>query len=180
MLESRPEQHGTEEQEGCRVEQRPRLLGEPHHRRDIAGDEQTEQPARRERGDESRPAESLCDTEREHSGCHRDDLPPCIIDQASLARRDHDPRGKCPGDDASEEPVADLFADHLRWVGRPPRAGCRRENDQQDRDADPVVQPALDVERLPHPLRKARVRHDRAAESGIGRREDHTEDQSLT
>ena len=58
-------------------------------------------------------------------------------------------------------------------------AGDGRQRDQQQGNADPVVEAALDVERLTHNLRKSRVRDDRAAQPGVGRREDHPEDQRL-
>jgi hypothetical protein len=78
----------------------------------------------------------------------------------------------------SPKPIS--FADHPCRVGRAASAGGRRQNDQKDRNADPVVEAALDVERLTHTLRKSRIGNDRTTESRVRRREDHTKDQRLT
>ena len=53
------------------------------------------------------------------------------------------------------------------------------EHDQQQRDADPVVEAALDVQSLAHADRQARLGHHGLAEGGIGRCEQHGEDQRL-
>ena len=50
------------------------------------------------------------------------------------------------------------------------RGGNGRE---QQRHADPVVEPALDVQALADPARDARLGDDRLAEGGVGRRQDH-------
>ena len=53
----------------------------------------------------------------------------------------------------------------------------RRERDQQQRHADPVVEAALDVEALPDPRRKPRLGHDGLPERSIrGREQDGEHD----
>ena len=84
-----------------------------------------------------------------------------------------------PAAAAAEQPVADLFSEHVQGMRRHAAAGRGRKHDQQDRNADPIVEPALDVERLPHPLRQSRVRDDRGAEPGVCRRQDHGQDECL-
>lgn len=73
----------------------------------------------------------------------------------------------------------DLFGEHPQRVGLAASAGDGRQQCQQQRDADPVVKAALDVQRLPHNLRKSGVRDDRATKPGIGRSEDHAQDKRL-
>ncbi len=51
-----------------------------------------------------------------------------------------------------------------------------RDGREQQRDADAVVEPALHVESLADPPRDARLGHDRLPERGVGRREDHGQD----
>ena len=51
-----------------------------------------------------------------------------------------------------------------------------RERDREERHAEAVVQPALDVESLADARRQVWVRDDRLAERGVGRREDDGND----
>ena len=93
--------------------------------------------------------------------------------------RVHDHRGEDARCDAAEQSVADLLDHHAQRMRLAAGAGDGRQRDQQQGNADPVVEAALDVERLTHNLRKPRVRDDRAAKPGVGRREDHPQDQRL-
>ena len=71
--------------------------------------------------------------------------------------------------------------------GGSPRCGRRRfrfhvgDGDcrEQQRDADAVVQAALDVEALADPRRDTRLGHDCLTERGVGRRQDDREDERL-
>jgi len=60
-----------------------------------------------------------------------------------------------------------------------PRAGRRRQRDQQQRDAYPVVEAALEVERLPDALWEPAVGNDRPPKTRVGRGEDHANDDRL-
>ena len=53
---------------------------------------------------------------------------------------------------------------------------CRGDGCEQQRHADPVVEPALHVECLPNPTRDAWLGDDRLPEGGVGGRQDHTDD----
>ena len=105
---------------------------------------------------------------------------------ASTKRRDprvDDDSGRCrPGDHAAEDAVADLLQHELGGGAVADRAvlGQRDgERDEEERDADPVVQPGLDVEALADAGGKAWRRDDRLAERRVGRREDDREEQRL-
>ena len=56
---------------------------------------------------------------------------------------------------------------------------CDCERDHEERNADPVVQPALDVEALAHAVGEARRGDDRLAERRVGGREDDREEERL-
>ena len=81
---------------------------------------------------------------------------------------------------ADEGAVAELL-DHEREramrAGEPGLRGGDRQRDREDRHADAVVEPALDVEALTHQRGQGRQGHDGLAERGIGRSEDHGEDE---
>ena len=96
-----------------------------------------------------------------------------------------DPQRRGPGrarDRAGERAVSDLLGDHpdrrrgAEPVGLDARHG---EHDEEQRDADPVVEAALDVEALPHPGRQPGEHDDRLAEGRVGRCEDHGEEEGL-
>ena len=95
------------------------------------------------------------------------------VDQpAPVAGGDH-PAGHRAGSRSRQHPEPDLFHEDEGGMRRPL---CGREDHQEHRDADPVVQPALDVQRLAYALGKPRVGDHRAAEPRVRRREDHAED----
>ena len=54
-----------------------------------------------------------------------------------------------------------------------------RDGREQQRHADPVVEPALDVEPLADPLRHARLGDDRLPQRGVGRRQHDRQDHGL-
>jgi hypothetical protein len=56
---------------------------------------------------------------------------------------------------------------------------CDRQHDREDRDADAVVEAALDVEPLPNAGRQGRKRHDGLPKRGVGRRQHDREQQGL-
>ncbi len=157
----------------------PVSLGEAHHRCKVLAGDQAEQRSGDERGDEPRPPQVDRDPVREHRGGHRDDLSPGIVNQMPSFGHVHDHRGEDARCDAAEQSVADLLDHNAQRVRLAAGAGDGRQRDQKQGNADTVVEAALDVERLTHDLRKPRVRDDRAAEPGVGRREDHPEDQRL-
>ena len=87
-----------------------------------------------------------------------------------------------PPDHAADDPVADLLeqerrgAAALRDLRFDVGHGHGRE---QQRHADSVVEPALDVEPLADPARDARLGDDRLPERGVGRRQHDRQDQGL-
>jgi hypothetical protein len=67
---------------------------------------------------------------------------------------------------AGHDPPPDLLEHH---VSRVPGAGRRRQSNQQQRDAYTVVEPALDIERLPDALWKPAVGNHRLPKTRVGR-----------
>ena len=120
-----------------------------------------------ERRDEARSVERARDAVGERGAGGRDHLPPRTRDQVPPAGVDDDRRRQEPG----RRP-------RRRRRSRSPRAAaCRRcgrpeisrfhigggDGREQQRHADPVVEPALDVQALADPLRHARLGDDRLA-----------------
>ena len=127
-----------------------------------------------ERGDEARPAERARRPVGERRAGGRDHLPPRAGDQLSAAGVDDDRRDHEPADDAADDPVADLLEQQRRGAAalRDLRLDVgHRDGREQQRDADAVVEPALDVESLADPPRDARLGDDRLPERGVGRRQ---------
>ena len=56
---------------------------------------------------------------------------------------------------------------------------CGGHGSEQQGHADPVVEPALDIETLADPLWHARLGDDRLAQGGVRRRQDDPEDHGL-
>ena len=84
----------------------------------------------------------------------RNDLNPRFGDQSRAPAGHQDGGDGQPGDHAAEDPVADLLGHDLHRVLRKWCVGfdiCRGQRDQQQRYADSIVEPALDVEALPDP-----------------------------
>ena len=112
----------------------------------------------------------------------RDHLAPAARDQVPAAGVDDDGSDQERGGDASDDAVADLLEQQ-----RHPAAPFRDvrfdigggDGGEQERHADPVVEPALDVQALADPARDARIGDDRLAERGVGRRQDDPDDGRL-
>ena len=105
----------------------------------------------------------------------RDQVPAAGVD-------DQDRRDQNPGGDSADDPEADLLEQKLRRasaLGDVRLDIGRRYGREQERHADPVVEPALDVQALADPSRDARLGDDRLAERGVGRRQDDREDHGL-
>ena len=107
----------------------------------------------------------------EQRGGGGQDLQPVRLDQATARPRS---AARAPpsdaGDDAADQPVADLLEHELRGRVLGDRAGVglgERDRDEEERDAEAVVEAALDVEPLPDPRRDALVGDDRLAERGV-------------
>ena len=135
-----------------------------------------------ERGDEARAADRLRQPVAEKRSRERHDLKPGGVDEAPHRPRGRRRRLQRARDHASDDPVPDLLQDELRRRRRHrshrPRQRDGKRN-EEERDANPVVQPALDVEALADAVGKARRRDDGLAERSVGRREDDREEQRL-
>ena len=145
----------------------------------VAPEHEPERHAGDERGDEARSAERARGPVGERRAGGRDHLPPRIGDQLAAAGVDDDRRDHEPADDTAEHPVADLLEQQrggTAAIGDLRFHVGRRDGREQQRDADAVVEPALHVESLADPPRDARLGHDRLPERGIGRRQDHGQD----
>ena len=98
--------------------------------------------------------DSLGAAEREQRACERHDLEPRPGDEAAAACVDDD-CGREPARERSEhDAVPDLLCDEPRGVAVPDRALLGlgdRERDEEQGDADAVVESALDVEALADP-----------------------------
>ena len=135
-----------------------------------------------ERRDEARSAERARGAVGECGAGGRDHLAPGAVDQVPPAGVDDDGADHEPADDPADDAVADLL-EQQRARAAPfgdvrcdVRGGNGRE---QQRHADPVVEPALDVQSLANPPRDARLGDHRLAERGVGGRQDHRQDHRL-
>ena len=85
-------------------------------------------------------------------------------------------------DHPADDPEADLLEQERRGAATLRDLGLdvgHRDRREQQRHADPVVEPALDVQPLADPRRDARLGDDRLPERGVGRREHHRQDHRL-
>ena len=112
----------------------------------------------------------------------RQDLQPVRLDERTTRRKPERERSEHAGCDACNEAVADLLQHEVR------RCVCRhrplvrlgeRERDEEERDADSVVEAALDVESLADPRRDPLVGHDRLPERCVGAGEHDREHERL-
>ena len=134
-----------------------------------------------ERGDEARAAERGRGRVGERRAGERDDLQPRPGDQVATAGEDDDSgrdQARAPAPPRIPYPISSATI-AIAWCEL---ATLRldvggRQHDVQQRDADPVVQPALDVEPLADPRRQARQRDHRLAERRVGRGQEHPEDE---
>ena len=148
----------------------------------VSPEREPEGHARDERGDEARSAERARGPVGKRRAGAGDHLPPLPRDQVSAAGVDDDGRDHEPADHAADDPVADLLEQERRGAAafRDLRfhVGHRHSGEQQ-RYADSVVEPALDVEPLADPPGDARLGDDRLPECGVGRRQHDRQDQGL-
>ena len=132
--------------------------------------------------DEAGATDALGAAEREQRAGERDDLQPRLRDEPAPAG-DHDHAcGQRPRERTEGSAVADLLEDEPDGVAVPDRPVLRlrdRERDEEERNAEAVVEPALDVEALPDPDWEARRRDDCLPESRVRRCEDDREDERL-
>ena len=126
-----------------------------------------------------RPSAMPCGQRRRRE---RDHLEPERLDRASCDRQALDDRGEDARREARNQPVADLVRHeapcgvgrHLRRVGL-----GDADRDEEQRDADAVVEAALDVQPLTDAGGKTRVGDDRLPQRGVRAREDHRQHQRL-
>ena len=151
VVEYRHEHDGAEEDERDCPEQAARLLEEERHVASDLATEPAEDGASDERGDEAAAAHPHGQAVGERSPRDRYDLNPDLIDEAARdAHPDHG-CGREPRDHAPETSVPDLLEHELQRLAVSDRALFRlgdRDRDQEQRHADAVVEPALDVEPL--------------------------------
>jgi hypothetical protein len=176
VLERGSEEHGAEEQERDAVKQSAGLVGEDRDLTGVLPQQRSEQHAGHERGDEARPAESDSGPIRQRGGGCWDQLPPRPRDQTPAASELHDVGRETARRGTGHDPPPDLLEHH---VSRVPGAGRGRQSNQQQRDADTVIEAALDIERLPYALWKPAVGNDRLPKTRVGRGEDHADDDGL-
>ncbi len=151
VAERGAEENRAEDDERDGGEHRAGLL---HEVRDVAAamaPEPAEHHPADERGDEAGAADRLGEAVSEQRAGERHDLEPGGVDEAATSRIDDDSRCCRPRDHTAEHAVPDLLQHELGRSAVSDRAVLRQrdgERDEEERDADPVVQPALDVEAL--------------------------------
>ena len=132
--------------------------------------------------DEARAVKRDRDAVGERGAGERDHLPPPRRDHPAAARLSDDHGDQQPGGHSAERAEPELL-DQQR--ARAATAGDLRfhvgdrDGGEQQRHADPVVEPALDIEPLANPLRHARIADDGLPESCVRRREHDREDHGL-
>ena len=182
VSESGAEEDGAEDDERDGREDGARLLDEVRDLAAPAPAQPAEDAAADEGRDEPRASDRLREAECEPGARERYDLEPRGVDEPTPSCLHDDRGGRGPGDRAAERAVADLLEHELDGVPVPDRPLLRlgdRERDQEERHADPVVQPALHVEALPDAHREPLERDDGLPERGVGGREDDREDERL-
>jgi hypothetical protein len=130
-----------------------------------------EQEPGREGGDEDAAAERGRDPDREQRRRRTEDLLPMRLDQTAARREAQREPSEDSRGDAAHEPVADLLEHELdgRVVGdRPALSLGERDRDEEQRDAEPVIEAALDVQSLPDPGGDPLVGDDRLSERRVG------------
>ena len=112
----------------------------------------------------------------------RDHLAPRAVDQIPSAGIDDHGSDHQRGDHPADDPVADLLEQKGGPCSSPgnTRLDVRgRHGREEQRYADPVIEPAFDVQALADPSRDAWLGDHRLAEGGVGRRQDHPDDHGL-
>ena len=182
VVEHGHEHDGAEEDErGC-AEQAARLLEEERH---LASDLAT-QPAEDRTSDEGRDEPAAAHPHGQPVGERgprdRDDLKPDLIDEAA---RDAHPDHGCGCESrnhAPERSVADLLEHELHRRAVSDRALLRlgdRDRDQEQRHADAVVEPALDIEPLTNTRGNTGIGDDRLPQRSVRRGEHDREQDGL-
>ena len=119
---------------------------------------------------------------RQHCRSHGQDLQPVRLHAASRRASRSASAPRMPAATPADEAVADLLQHEVhrsvRRQGSLVRFG-EGERDEEERDADSVVQAALDVEPLPDPRRDPLVGDDRLAERRVGAGEHDREHERL-
>jgi hypothetical protein len=182
LAERRPEEDRPEQDEGRAVEHVAHLLAQAVDVLGVAVDQEPERYAGDERGDEARAPERGCHPVGERSARGRDHAPPRIGDQPAAPGLHEHQGDEGAAHQAAEHAVADLLEQERHGVapvGDPGLDVGDRHRGEQERDADPVVEPALDVEPLADPARDAGFGDDRLAERGIRRGQDDGQDDRL-
>ena len=154
VVERGHEHDGAEEDERDRTEQAARLLEEVAHLApDLAAQPAEDGPAD-ERGDEPAAVHPDRQPVGERGPGDRDDLNPDRIDEAARDTHPDHGCGREPRDHAADASIPDLLEHELERGAVSDRARFRlgdRDRDQEQRHADAVVEPALDVEPLANP-----------------------------
>ena len=182
VVENRYEHDGAEQNERDRTENATGLLEEERHIAPDLATQPSEDGAADEGGDEPAAAHPHGESVRERGACDRDHLQPDRIDESARdSHPDHD-RGRDPREHASNDSVADLLEHEVRRRAVSDRAFVRlgdRDGDQEQRDADAVVEPTLDVETLADARRNPRIGDDRLPERSVRRGEHDREQHGL-
>ncbi len=164
LLELRTKENRPEDEEGGAVERGPRHLGEEHRLGHLILGEEAKESAGHERGDEPGPSECVGRSVGGNGRGQGNDLPG-LVDQISPTSENDDSGGKLGHADTTEEALTDLFGHHGKRMSPSPSARGCGEKDQQQRHADPVVEAALEVQRLTDDLRRPLISDDGASES---------------
>ena len=112
---------------------------------------------------------------------HRQDLQPVRLHRQATREPERE-RAQDAGRHACDEAVADLLQHEVHRTMRRQRSLVpfgESERDEEERDADSVVEAALDVETLPDPRRDPLVGDDRLAERRVGAGEHDREHERL-
>ena len=131
---------------------------------------------------EARSTEPRCQPVAEGSPGGGNHLTPRARDQVSAAGMYE----YCPDEKAGGDAADDSEADLLQQEGCCAAASCdvrfnvgERNGGEQEWNADPIVEPALDIQSLANPARDSRLGDDRLAKRRVRRRQDHRQDQRL-
>ena len=142
----------------------------------------TEDEAAHERGNEAAAAERSGDAVRQRSAGERDHLEPVLRHEPPRLGEAQDERSDGAGSDAADDAVADLLrhdacrcsaTDHLLF------RLCDGQRNEEQRHADAVVEPALDVQALADARGQTLVGDDRLPQRRIRRSEDDGQHERL-
>ena len=182
VVEHGHEHDGAEEDERDCPEQAACLLEQECHLASDVATEPAEDGASDERRDEPAAAHPYGQAVGERSPGNRYDLNPVLIHEAAWDAHPDHCCGRETRNHAPEGSVPDLLEHELHCRTVSDRALLRlgdRDRDQEERHADAVVQPALDVEPLTHAGRNAGIGDDRLPQCSVGRGEHDREQDGL-